>query len=153
MNYRDLGRQSFMFSPACGFLKRPRCPRGWPAALLALFLVAWNWSAAFGDSLDINLSNATVAGAVPINSQFLPDVVWINFYVDGHYAASTGGSAGSFTWQSTWLNDGVHDIVAVGYDGNSMVSGYSDIRLTSGVPQQARAQWRSPAIWISGSDG
>jgi hypothetical protein len=93
--------------------------------------MSWCCTVSYADVLDVNLSSATVAGAVPINSQFFPDVVWINFYVDGHYAASTGGSAGSFTWQSSWLNDGVHDIAAVGYDGNSVVSGYSDIRLTS----------------------
>jgi hypothetical protein len=132
MNYRVLGKQSFMCSPAGDFLKRPQCARGWRAALLVLILVVtWNWSAAYGDVLNVDLSSATVAGAVPINSQFLPDVVWINFYVDGQYATSTSGSAGSFTWPSTWVNDGVHDITVFGYDGNSMVSGYSDIRLTS----------------------
>jgi len=131
MNYHVLGRQSFMFSTAGAHLKRPQCARGWPAALLALILVAaWNWSAARADDLDVDFSNAKVGGQVPITSQFLPEVVWINFYVDGQYAASAGESFGTFNWDSTTVADGIHDISAMGFDAPGVVSGYSDIRLT-----------------------
>jgi hypothetical protein len=91
--------------------------------------MSW-YSVASADVLDVDLSGATVGGQVPVTSQFLPDVEWINFYVDGEYATSTGGSAGSFTWNSSTVADGVHDLEALGFDADENVSGYTDIRIS-----------------------
>jgi hypothetical protein len=59
----------------------------------------------------------------------LPNVVWINFYVDTLYATSTSGSTGSFNWNSASVADGYHDITAIGFEASGTVSGYSNIHL------------------------
>jgi hypothetical protein len=97
--------------------------------LLALILgVSW-CSVVFADVLDVDLSSATVGGQVPITSQFLPNVVWIDFYVDSQYVTSTGGSTGSFSWNSTSVSDGYHDITTIGLEASGSVSDYSNIHL------------------------
>jgi hypothetical protein len=130
MKNRVFGRERSVFSVASTCVERAARAAHWPSILLALIIGVSLCSVASADVLDVDLSGATVGGQVPINSQFLPDVAWINFYVDGQYITSTGGSAGSFNWNSSSVGDGVHDIQALGFDAQENVSGYSRIRLS-----------------------
>jgi hypothetical protein len=131
MNYRVFVGQSSVCSAAWALLKRSARASRWPSVWLALILsISWFCTVTYADVLDIDLSRATVAGQVPIASQFLPNVVWINFYVNGQYAASSGGAAGTLNWNSTGVSDGVYNIEAVGFDAQGNISGYSNIRLS-----------------------
>ena len=129
MNCREFGRERSIVFIASACIESVKCAARWLNVLLTL-IVGVSWCCvASADILDVNLSSATVSGQVPISSQFLPDVVGINFYVDNQYATSTSGSTGSYSWNSTATPDGNHDITAVGYDASGMVSGYSNIHL------------------------
>jgi hypothetical protein len=140
-------------SASCNIRFRSRLagPAQCAVALIAMVtFLAFPLATAHADTLDVDLSNATVAGQVPIIVEFTASVEWINFEVDNAYAASASGPVGTFNWNSTGTEDGVHHIVALGFDGSGALAGYSDIELH--VANSTPAVASDEPIQIAGSD-
>jgi hypothetical protein len=75
------------------------------------------------------LNNATVSGtAVAITVTKAANVSWVNVYVDGIYFASTPPS--TFSWNSTTVANGSHQISATGYSSSGAVLGSASITVT-----------------------
>jgi hypothetical protein len=62
-------------------------------------------------------SGATVSGTVSIAAQYVAPVVWLNFYVDGNWVASSPPSA--MPWNSTGVANGQHAIAVNGYNSSN----------------------------------
>lgn len=66
-------------------------------------------------------SGATVSGTVSIAVQNLAPVVWVNFYVDGNWMASSPPF--TVAWNSTGVANGQHTLAVNGYNsGNALVA-------------------------------
>jgi hypothetical protein len=66
-------------------------------------------------------SGQTVEGTVGIATWTDNSVNWVNWYVDGHYLASSPGSAASaweYYWDSTAVPNGSHVLSVTGYGNN-----------------------------------
>jgi hypothetical protein len=62
-------------------------------------------------------NNTFVAGTITFSAIKSTSCVWINFYVDGNYVASSPPS--SILWDSTSVGDGAHTLSVKGFDSNS----------------------------------
>ena len=73
-------------------------------------------------------NNATVSGNVAITVFKATSVSWANVYIDGNYFASTPPL--TFTFNSTTVPNGSHQISVTGFAANSAVLGSASINVT-----------------------
>lgn len=75
---------------------------------------------------------ATVSGVVGVAAQTSPSVLWVNYYVDGHYEASS--PPWEYHWDSTGVSDGSHTITVTGYDAshNPLASASDTVNVANG---------------------
>jgi thermitase len=95
-------------------------------------------------------NGSTVAGSVTVTAVASDDVgvTFLEFLVDGSLVATTGGSSGSFIWDTTTAADGPHSLTARAYDAAGNV-GSNTIAVTVDNAGEPPPDTQRPTLTIS----
>jgi hypothetical protein len=98
-------------------------------------------------------NGSSVSGNTSINLALSGSASWANLYIDGVYANSTPPS--SFTWGTTGVSNGTHQISAIGFSSNGSNLGTSTIsvNVSNGSSVSSSGSGSSAVSFTSPSSG
>ncbi|MBV8774672.1 MAG: right-handed parallel beta-helix repeat-containing protein [Deltaproteobacteria bacterium] len=96
-------------------------------AMVLLFSSTGSPSTTINVNLTAPTNRSTVSGSITIACAVTTQVVWVNFYIDGTYLASSPPYI--LNWDSRTVSNGTHTISATAFGRNSAILGTSSVSL------------------------